>query len=87
MRIHVVYVISRLPSKVSDHKIPKYNNLKTFGCLAYATTLVRENKSSPRASRCMYIGNSSNQKGYTLYDLKTHNISVSRDVFHENIYH
>lgn len=35
----------------------------------------------------MYICNFSTQKGYILYDLKTHDISVSRDViFHENIF-
>lgn len=90
-------LIKRLPSKVSDqksplyeilfNKIPKYNNLKTFWCLAYVTILVRDNKFSSRAKRCMYIGNSSNKKGYILYDLKTHNIFVSRDVvFHENIF-
>lgn len=35
----------------------------------------------------MYLGKSPTQKGYIMYDLETHNISVSRDVvFHENIF-
>lgn len=35
----------------------------------------------------MYIGNSPTQKGYILYDLKTHDISVSKGIiFHENIF-
>lgn len=35
----------------------------------------------------MYIRNFTTQKGYILYDLQTHNISISRDViFHEHIF-
>lgn len=91
--LHSVFIIN-LPSKVtkgvSPYELfhgrkPHYDRLRSFGCLCYATTLVRENKFSPKAKKCIYIGNSTTQKGYILYDISKEYVSISKDVtFCEN---
>uniref|UniRef100_A0A803PC32 Reverse transcriptase Ty1/copia-type domain-containing protein n=1 Tax=Cannabis sativa TaxID=3483 RepID=A0A803PC32_CANSA len=74
------YLINRTPSKVLHHKTPfeilhnkkpAYEHLRTFGCLAYASTLDRNrHKFSPRANNCVFLGYPSGMKAYTLLDLK-----------------
>lgn len=77
---HVVYLINRLPSPVIANRTPfeilfgktaNYDNLRVFGCLAYATTKrVNRHKFAPRARPCVFLGFERGMKGYKLYDLQ-----------------
>lgn len=92
-----VFLINRIPSpllkNVSPYELlvkkqPDYSLLRSFGCLCYVSTHLKDrNKFSPRASSCVFIGYASGYKGYKVLDLDTHVVSVTRNVvFHENIY-
>lgn len=94
--LHAAYIINRLPSpntnlkspfKILNNYPPDYSTMKTFGCLCYASTNQRETKFSPRATACILLGHSVSQKGYILFDTKTHKVLVSRNArFHEDIF-
>nr|GMC66596.1 Retrovirus-related Pol polyprotein from transposon TNT 1-94 [Ipomoea batatas] len=95
--LHAVYIINRLPSaslqgKVPYHVIfsqpPNYSHLKVFGCLAFAMLHGSQmTKFTPRARKCIFIGYPNGVKGYKLYDLKTREVFISRDVeFYESVF-
>ncbi|XP_075077318.1 uncharacterized protein LOC142164052 [Nicotiana tabacum] len=91
-----VYLLNRLPSKVSGYKSPfeklylhplSLSHLKVFGCLCYATTPKMLDKFSPRAVPAVLLGYSSTQKGYILYSLHSKTFMVNRNiVFHETVF-
>ncbi|KAE8696688.1 hypothetical protein F3Y22_tig00110652pilonHSYRG00101 [Hibiscus syriacus] len=61
--------------------------LKVFGCLCYATDPKPTDKFSPRAFPSVFMGYSSTQKGYLLFDLTSKKFFVNRDViFHEEVF-
>lgn len=61
--------------------LPDLYAMKVFGCLCYVSTLKHNRKKlDPRARRCIYLGVKSGVKGYLVYDLKTREIFLSRDV-------
>ena len=90
-----VYLINRTPSGLLHNKTPfeilfgqapEFDELKVFGCLAFAhNQKAKDNKFAPRSRKCVFIGYLYGKKGWKLYDLQTGDIFVSRDVtFHEN---
>lgn len=73
-----VYLINRLLSPLLSNKSPfelLYNrpsslaHLKVFGCLCYATVVHPTHKFDPRATRCVFVGYPTGQKGYKLYEI------------------
>ncbi|XP_050217801.1 uncharacterized protein LOC126668656 [Mercurialis annua] len=95
---HAVYLINRVPSLIIDNKTPfqilynkdpSFENLKVFGCVAYASTISNNRcKFSPRATECIFLGFPSHTKGFRLYDIKAKQVIVSRNVrFYEHLFH
>lgn len=92
-----VYLLNRLPTPVLGnktpfellmHKLPDYELIKTFGCLAFAANPEHtSDKFKARGVPCLFLGYPAFQKGYKLLDLTTHSTFVSRDVtFIEHVF-
>lgn len=63
------------------------SHMRTFGCLCYATNLIKGDKFGARAIKSVMMGYGTNQKGYKLYDLEAKSFFISRDVhFLEHIF-
>jgi hypothetical protein len=61
--------------------LPDIENLKVFGCLAYASTLqTHRHKLDSRSRKCVTLGFKPGVKGHILFDLKSREIFLSRDV-------
>ncbi|XP_072073854.1 uncharacterized protein [Arachis hypogaea] len=60
--------------------------MKIFGCLAYAATNTSSrSKFDPRADPAVFLGYPLGYKGYKLYNVRTKQFFISRDViFHED---
>jgi len=84
---HVTHLINRLPSKILKGKSPyemlycqppTYLNLKTFGCLCFASTLENNrSKLVPRSRKSVFIGYKTGIKGYVLLDVKNREIFIN----------
>jgi hypothetical protein len=64
---------------------PRVNNLRIFGCKAFAH-IPKENikKLDAKSIKCIFIGYPTKYKAYKLFDPSTHKVFASRDViFHE----
>jgi hypothetical protein len=60
---------------------PSYEHLRVFGCTCYPnTSSTTPHKLSPRSTRCVFLGYSSDHKGYHCLDLSTNRLIVSRHV-------
>jgi hypothetical protein len=84
------YLLNRLPSKMIQAayphlalfgSAPSYEQLRVFGCACYpniATTA--PHKLAPRSTQCVFLGYSSDHKGYRCLDLSTNRLIVSQHV-------
>lgn len=64
------------------HKPPSYDNIKVFGCLAFAKDVKpSSDKFGARSRKCVFLGYTQGQKGFKLYDLEFKHIFTTRDVF------
>jgi len=86
----VVYIMNRTPIAAVHGMTPKekftgkkldVSHLKVFGCIAYVHfPNVKRSKLDPKAEKCIFIGYSSEQKGYRCFNPSTRKLQVSRDV-------
>jgi hypothetical protein len=84
------YLLNRLPTKaiqvVCSHialfgSPPSYEHLRVFGYACYPNTAATTpHKLAPRSTRCVFLGYSSDHKGYRCLDLSTNRLIVSRHV-------
>ena len=95
--LHSIFIINRIPTPTLDNaspheflhnKVPDLSFLKVFGCLAYASSLSRNRtKLDPKAHKCIFLGYRHGVKGFLLFNTKTREIFLSRNVlFHEHIF-
>lgn len=91
------YIINRTPTMANNGvtpyellfgKPPSYNQMKIVGCLSYVRNSSKQkDKIDARAERCMFVGYPQGQKGWRVYNMKTREFLVSRDViFYENVF-
>jgi transposase InsO family protein len=91
------HLLNRLPSKAVSHPTPyfalygtapTYAHLRVFDCVCYPnTSATAPHKLSPRSTRCLFLGYSSDHKGYRCLDLASHRIIISRHVvFNEDVF-
>jgi hypothetical protein len=60
---------------------PSYEHLRVFGCACYPnTTSTAPHKLAPPSTRCVFLGYSSDHKGYHCLDLCTNRLIVSQHV-------
>ncbi|KAL4309595.1 hypothetical protein GQ457_01G033490 [Hibiscus cannabinus] len=92
-----VYLLNRLATKAVDGKTPfeawsgskpSVKHLRVFGSICYSHIYANmRSKLDERAWRGIFVGYSSQSKGYRIYNLESKMIVVSRDViFYEDSY-
>ncbi|CAN1815372.1 Retrovirus-related Pol polyprotein from transposon TNT 1-94, partial [Linum perenne] len=90
------YLINRMPSKPLGYQTPRHILLqqyphissflsdlppRIFGCTAFVhVSATHRSKLEPRAIKCVFIGYSTNQKGYKCYSPSTKKLYNTRDV-------
>jgi len=95
--LHVSYIINLTLTPILKNVSPferlrnkecDLSHVRVFGCLCYNSTLTaNRHKLDPRVDIGVFLGFKINTKGYVVYNLKTHDIIVSRNVaFYENVF-
>jgi len=85
-----VFLINRLPTSVlgykSPHEVvfgsaPTYDSLRVFGCSCYPLLApFGRSKLDFRSTRCVFLGYSTNHKGYLCLEPQTYHFYISRHV-------
>jgi hypothetical protein len=88
-----IYLLNHLPTKAISmtslyftlHGVtPSYKHLRVFGCACYPNlSAIAAHKLAHWSNRYIFLGYSTDHKGYRCLDLTTNNIVVSRHVFDE----
>ncbi|GJY12915.1 ribonuclease H-like domain, reverse transcriptase, RNA-dependent DNA polymerase, partial [Tanacetum coccineum] len=92
---HAIYILNSVPTKALEditlyeaikQRKPNLENLRVFGCIAYAKVPSQHlTKLDDRSIKMVYLGNEQGSKAYRLFDPTTQRVCVSRDVkFNEN---
>jgi hypothetical protein len=81
------YLLNRLPTTVIQAACPhlalfgsalSYEHLHIIGCTCYPNTIATmPHKLSPRSTRCVFLGYSTDHKGYCCVDLSINRLIVS----------
>lgn len=84
------YLVNRLPTKTLASSTPyfhlhstppTYEHLRVFGCACYPNmSSTAPHKLAPRSSLCVFLGYSSEHKGYRCLELESNRILTSRHV-------
>jgi len=93
----VVFLINRLPSKVTQNttpherllcKTPDYSFLRTFGCACWPNLRPYNTKKLQfRSKQCVFLGYSNSHKGFKCLDPSEGRVYISRDiVFYEHVF-
>jgi hypothetical protein len=65
---------------------PSYDHLHVFGCTCYPNlSSTTPHKLAPRSTRCVFLGYSSDHKGYRCLDLTSHRVLISRHVVFDKL--
>jgi hypothetical protein len=85
-----VYLLNRLPTKTISAacpyvalfgSAPSYEHLRVFGCACYPNiAAIAPHKLVPRSTQCVFLGYSTDHKGYRCLDLSTNRLIISRYV-------
>jgi hypothetical protein len=85
-----IYIMNRTPTTTVHGmtleekftgKKPNVSHLRMFGCIAYVHVPdEKRSKLDPKAKKCIFIGYSLEQKGYSCFNPSTQKLQVSRDV-------
>jgi hypothetical protein len=89
--LHIAtYLLNRLPTKAiqvaCSHialfgSAPSYEHLRVFGCACYPNTAATApHKLAPRSTLRVFLGYSTDHKGYRCLDVSTNRLIVSRHV-------
>jgi hypothetical protein len=86
----VTYILNLLPTNTISAPTPyfalscttpSYAHLQVFGCACYPnTSTTAPQKLAPHSCRCVFLGYSSDYKGYRCLDLTTNHLLISRHV-------
>jgi len=80
-RTPIAAVHGMTPEEKFTGKKPHVSHLRVFGCITYVhVPEEKRSKLNPKAEKCIFIGYSSEQKGYRCFSPSTQKLQVSRDV-------
>jgi len=81
-------LLNKSPYESMKGKAPTYLDLNVFGSLCFASSLEGNiTKFDLRARKCIFLGYKNGIKGYVLFDTKTKEILISRNmILYENVF-
>lgn len=73
-------LLEKTPFESWTGKVPSVGHLKVFGSLAVVLDKTHKKKFQPKGREVIMVGYSTTSKGYRLYDPKTRQVIIGRDV-------